>query len=197
VEHSLTKQRVCSPTVTDIISQLHEIKNYVGAAGVLIAVLFDRNLGPSEDDLPLRFKIILAAPVVVAVYYADTLTLGRREGELPFIFGVLIASILIYMSIWSLFGYRKTTATPRPWWKPWGAPYKYKNSRVMGGALRPNAKQVITHEAISVQEYFEGTEYNQDRVWTRSSRTALQVILVFSYISVALFYTLTIATTLV
>jgi hypothetical protein len=179
-----------------LITAFHDIKYVVSAAGVLIAFLFDKNLGPAEDDLPMRFKIILVAPVVVAVYYAQRVRAEQRPDFVPYIFGLLIVAIMIYMSLWLLFGYKKVVAVPKKWWRPWAAAYTYKDTRVMGGALRQDTKQVIDRERISVQEYFEGTAYNQDRVWTPSSRALLQVILVLTYVAVALFYTGTLALTL-
>ena len=67
----------------------------------------------------------------------------------------------------------------------------------MGGILRADAKARIAQEnpTPTTQEFFEGTPYEQDKVWTRSSRAILQVILVVSYIFVALSYTLTVAVT--
>lgn len=186
-------QHICSPTVRSIISEFQDLKYIVGAAGILVAFLLDKELGPAEDDLPMRFKILLAAPVVVGVYYVQTLTPDQRQAELSYVFGFLIISILIYMSIWSLFGYKKTVSIPRPWWKPWGNPYRYPEKRVMGGRLRREVRDRIKADNIEVSEYFAGNEYKQDLVWTRKSRAILQVVLVLGYISVALFYTVTIA----
>jgi len=91
--------------MTDILAQIHEIKHYVSAAGALAAIFFDRNLGPSEDDLPMKFKIILAAPILVAIYWAGMMTNTQRQDDLKFIFGSFVILLLIYMTIWSLFGY--------------------------------------------------------------------------------------------
>lgn len=182
----------------DLIHALHDIKYAITAAGVLVAFLFDRKLGPSEDDLPLRFKILLAAPIIVAVFYAQRFPADQRTDKLPYIFGALIVAILIYMTIWSLFGYKKEFTVTRPWWKPWGKDYTYPTRRVMGGALKNDAKAAINAEKargqkITVQIYFEGTPYDQDVVWTRGSRASLQATVVLVYILVVFFYTLTIA----
>jgi hypothetical protein len=192
MEHSIAALSIRSPAMKGLVTELHNIKYVVSIAGVLIAFLFDKNLGPAEDDLPLRFKIILAAPVTVAVYYAQIIEAEHRPIVVLYAFGLLIISIIVYMSIWSIFGYMKVIAVPRQWWKPCGAAYTYPEMRVMGGGLTPDAKHTVDNNNISVQEYFEGTAYNQDLVWKRGWRVFLQVILVLTYVSVAFFYTGTI-----
>lgn len=182
--------------MSSYVTEFHNIKYIVSAAGVLIALLFDRKLGPAEDDLPLRFKIILAAPVVVAVFYSQTFTAYQKIALVPYAFGLLLFSITIYMIMWSLFGFKKVIVIDKKWWKPFAAPYTYQDTRVMGGRLSEQAKRDINMHHTSVQEYFEGTAYDQDLVWTRGSRALRQVILVLSYVSAAFFFTGTIALTL-
>jgi hypothetical protein len=176
-----------------LIGMVHDIKYAVALTGVLVALLFDKSLGPSEDDLPLRFKILLAAVVIVAVWYAQTLTPAQRSDKLPYIFGFLLVSVLVYTMIWAIFGFQKFLEVTRPWWKFWGPHSTYKDIRVMGGLLTPEAKTKISTEHITAQELFKGREYNQDSVWTRGSRATVRVILVLTYVSVVFLYTLTIA----
>lgn len=196
MEYTKPTQRIHTTAVNSIISQLHWIKYLVAAAGVLIAFLVDKRLGPAEDDLPLRFKIILAAPIIVAVFYAQALTVNQRAEELPYIFGCLITTILLYTIVWSLFGYKKEVDVPRPWWRPWGKPYKTIEIRVMGGSINRRAKEIIQRDTITVQTFFKGTAYKQDEVWMRMSRALLQALLVLVYMAVIFCYTLTIAAVL-
>jgi hypothetical protein len=177
----------------NIIHMLHDIKYIVTAAGVLLAFLIDKNLGPAEDDLPLRFKIILAAPVIVSIVYVLSLTANQRLEDLPYVVSLLIVSVLTYATIWSLLGYRKEITVARPRWKFWGGPDTSKKIRVMGGRFQPDARKTIEREHITVQRYFEGTAFDQGSVWTRKSRAAAQALIIFIYIIVIGLYTLTIA----
>jgi hypothetical protein len=172
----------------EILENLHLLKVGISAAGVIVALLIDSKLGPAEDDLPLRFKVILAVPVIAAVFQVQHLTGDQRAAALPYLFALFVAALVAYSMIWSLLGYTKEVATPRQWWKFWGDNYSYSKVRVMGGCLVPGARNTIQRENITPQEYFEGTAYNQDRVWTRKSRACAQVLLILTYIAVVLFY---------
>jgi hypothetical protein len=68
LEHSHEQQHIRASSVNHIITALHDIKYIVGTAGVLVAFLFDKSLGPADDDLPLRFKILLVAPLIVSTF---------------------------------------------------------------------------------------------------------------------------------
>jgi hypothetical protein len=196
LENSSPKQRLCAASVRQILTYLHDLKYIVSAAGVLIAFMFDKKLGPAEDDLPMRFRILLAAPVIVAVFYSISLSNDQKLRILPYICFMFIIVLVTYSILWSVLGYKKQIDIPRPWWKPLGRPYKQKWTRVMGGKLKNEAKATIERENITAQDYFEGTAYDQDRVWNRPSRALAQAGLVITYIAVAVFYTLTIAMTL-
>lgn len=181
----------------EILANLSHLKLVIGAAGVVVALLVDSNLGPAEDDLPLRFKIILAVPVIVAIFHEQRLSEEQRASELPYLFGFFVVALISYSMIWLLLGYRKETATPRLWWRLGGSNYRYKTVRVMGGWLKQEARNTIRREDITIQEYFEGTAYEQDRVWTRGSRACVRVLLILTYIAVVLFYTATVAVTII
>jgi len=177
----------------ELLTNLQHIKIVVGAAGVIVAVLFDSKLGPAKDDLPLRFKVLLTAPIIVAVYYVQHLTDDQRAAQLPYFFSLFVATLIAYSMTWSLLGYTKQISKRRPWWKFWGDSFSYPKVRVMGGRLKPEAKSIIHSKGITTQEFFEGTAYNRDLVWTRESRTCAQALLILMYIAVVLFYIATIA----
>lgn len=181
----------------EILENLHHLKVVIGAAGVIVALLLDRKLGPAEDDLPLRFKVILAVPVIVAIFQMQHLTADQRADTLPYLFALFVVAVIVYSIIGSLLGYTKEVAKPRPRWKFWGDNYSYRKERVMGGSLVPDARTTIQRDGITPQEYFEGTAYNQDRVWTRGSRASTQVLLVLTYIAVVFLYTATVAATVI
>lgn len=186
----------CAAAMRELLANLSHLKLVIGAAGVIVALLVDSKLGPAEDDLPLRFRVILAVPVIVAIFHEQRLSEEQRAGELPYLFCFFIVALLAYSMIWLLLGYRKETATPRPWWRFWGGDYHYKTVRVMGGWLKQEARDTIRREGIPPQEYFEGTAYEQDRVWTRGSRACARAVLILTYIAVVLFYIATIAVTI-
>src|SRR5947209_6502383 len=153
--------------MNDLLANLHHLEVVIVAAGVIGALLLDSSLGPAEDDLPLRFKVILVVPVIAAVFQVQRLTNEQRGLVLPYVFGLFLLVLLGYSVIWALLGYTKEVATPQSWWKFWSNAYAYKKVRVMGGCLLPQARDTIRSESITAQEYFEGTAYSQDRVWTR------------------------------
>ena len=181
----------------ELLENLHHLKVIIAAAGVIAALLFDSKLGPAEDDLPLRFKVVLGVPVIAAVFQVQHLTEDQRAAAMPYLVALFVAALVAYAMIMSLLGYKKEIATPRQWWKFWGNSYSYSTVRVVGGCLIRIVRETIRREKITPQEYFEGTAYDQDRVWTRGSRACAQALLILTYIVVVLFYTAAIATTFV
>jgi hypothetical protein len=177
----------------ELLADLHNIKVIIGAAGVIAALLFDSKLGPAEDDLPLHFKVILAVPIIAATFYVQRLTADQRAAALPPLLGLFVIALIAYSTLRSLLGYWKQIAKRRPWWKLWGDDFSYPKVRVMGGRLVPEARNTIRTNGITTQEFFEGTAYDQDRVWTRGSRACSQALLILTYIAVVLFFTATIA----
>jgi hypothetical protein len=177
----------------EFLVNLHNIKVVIGAAGAIVALLFDSKLGPAQDDLPLRFKVILAVPVIAATFYVQRLTEDQRAATLPYFFGLFIVALIAYSVIWSLLGYTKQITMPRPWWKFWGDEISYPKVRVMGGRLVPAARNIIQSKGITAQEFFEGVAYDQDRVWSRGSRACAQAVLFLAYIATVYFYTAAIA----
>ena len=54
--------------------------------------------------------------------------------------------------------------------------------KVIGGfRLIPAANKAVKQSGQSVQQYFEGTSYNADLVWTRTSRAIAKLLFVVSY----------------
>jgi hypothetical protein len=175
--------------MNDIAVYFSEIRHVVTAAGLLAGALFDSNLAPPQEELPWRFKIFLIDPMIVALYYSHILS----STQLPYVFALLVASTLSYMALWSYFGYEKVlSARWRPWWRFWGEYFDKKEIRVIGGILPRDVKNVIKSGETTIQEYFEGTQYNKDRVWTRGSLVIVKVVLLLSYIAAFGFYILTI-----
>ena len=81
----------------------------------IVTLLLDKKLGPANDDLPLRLKVILAVPVIAGVFHVQNMTEDQRAAELPYLLGFFVGALLAYSTIWSLLGYTKKIATPRPW----------------------------------------------------------------------------------
>jgi hypothetical protein len=67
----------------------------------------------------------------------------------------------------------------------------------VGGRLKQDARNIVRRDSITIQEYFEGTAYEQDRVWTRGSSACARAVLILTYIAVVLFYTAALAVTVV
>ena len=181
----------------ELLANLNHLKLVIGAGVAIVTLLLDKKLGPAEDDLPLRFKLVLIVPIVGAVFHVQNLTEDQRGAEFPYLFGFFIVALLAYSMIWTMLGYTKVIATPRPWWKFWGDDYSYPKTRVMGGCLLPEARNIIQRDGVKAQEYFEDVAYSQDHVWTRGSRACSQAILILTYIVVVGFYTAAIAMTVV
>ena len=180
--------------MSEFLKHLHELKGAITAGAAIVALLLDKELGPAEDDLPLRWKMVLVVPVVAGAYYPQHLTDEQRQAALPYLLGLFTTSFLVYAAMWKVLGYEKQTAKPRPWWTFWSKdPYDYPKVRVMGGRLLPRARDVVRREGITVQELFQGTAYDQDQVWGRFSRACAQVALALVYMAVVLFYVATIA----
>ena len=178
--------------MTNVLVTLSEMRHYIAGFAALAALLFDKKLGPSDDDLPARWKILLVVPLGFAIFYSEKIDDADKLGILYFDMGLLLLSLLVYMGLWVKFGYVKTFQSPKLWWRFWGGPYVYRDKRVMGGCLTSAARAGLDREKqsgndVEPQEYFAGVLFNQDRVWTRNSRFLLQALLMVSYFSTAYF----------
>jgi hypothetical protein len=76
-----------------------------------------------------------------------------------------------------------------------GARGTSKKIKIIGGLrLTKTAREMIDKRNLTVQKYFEGTAYDVDIVWTRSSRAFSKILFVLVYIGLVFCGTVGLAT---
>jgi hypothetical protein len=159
----------------DLTELLSNAKVIFATISGILTLLIGRFAAPFEEDMPFPLKPVLVCLAVAEVFVMPDLAV--HTGRVSMMIG-LVASVLffllVYAGTYALYGYKKTVTVRHPilFWRGIN-----KKVLILGGfRLMPVA---AGHDP---QDYFEDSNYEQDSVWTRGSRFAVQIVTVLSYI---------------
>lgn len=133
---------------------------------------------PWEEDIPKGPERV--AGVLAAVAIGCAWLWARRENTpeitkwASILAGATLVFLLVYGYLVAMLTYVSRVALRR------GG--RVDERKVIGGfRLIPAANKAVKQSGQSVQQYFEGTSYNADLVWTRTSRAIAKLLFVVSY----------------
>jgi Ca2+/Na+ antiporter len=164
----------------DISHVLGNAKLWWALGDGIVLLLADKKFAPSEQDLPVPLKTILAVLCIAEIYvllqrqpvgYVDILYPGAGV--------LLIAALYVYFKF--VVSYKKQATIPPPKWKFWSNVQQTVELPIVGGRLIERARDKIRSESMSVQEYFKTVAFDEDMVWSRWSRGLAQAMLLLLY----------------
>jgi hypothetical protein len=159
----------------------------VGTAGTIVAAAGALIMGfrrgakwePEELDVERGARRVasLLTAVGLVILWSQFQSLDHLSTltRIAILLGVLtLVFLVVYGFIIQVFTFQKEVAIAKD---------HIKNVKVIGGwALTPNAKKQIANRGLTLQDYFKGTAYNPDAVWTRVSRGIVKQLFVLCYI---------------
>jgi hypothetical protein len=137
---------------------------------------------PWEEDVSKGPQKVggLVAAVIIAILWA--ISAPEDEGFLIrlalWLLGGVVLFLVLYGYLVGVQTYEKEVVVDGN-----SNPPKVETKKVIGGlTLTPAAKSTIAEEKITIQQYFQGTAYDPDHVWTRPSRAVAKQLFVLGYI---------------
>lgn len=147
---------------------------------------------PSEEDVsagPQRVGGLVAAILIAVLWFQ---TNGSSKGHrflIPLVIIlaiVCVASLCLYSFLIAMQTYEKQRVLPNG---------TLRKQKVIGGfALTRRAKSTMAErEDLTIQDLFEGSAYDVDRVWTRQSRAIAKLLFVLCYLGLTVSGTVALA----
>ncbi|HEX7773002.1 MAG TPA: hypothetical protein VF435_11320 [Pyrinomonadaceae bacterium] len=151
----------------------------IAAAGALI-MGFRRGAKWEPEELDVDRGARRVASLLTAVGLVVLWSQFQSQDHLPTLIkaailcGVLtLVFLVVYGYIIQVYTYVKEVVV---------APDQVRNVKIIGGRLTANAKETIEEKGLTLQDYFKGTAYKPDVVWTRESRGVVKQLFVLCYI---------------
>jgi|ERR1051326_280468 hypothetical protein len=152
----------------------------IAAAGALI-MGFRRGAKWEPEELDVErgarrvASLLTAVGLVILWSQFQSLDHLSTLAKTAIVLGVLtLVFLVVYGFIIQVYTFEKQVAI---------APNRTKNVKVIGGwVLTRNATEQIAKRGLTLQDYFKGTAYDPDAVWTRKSRGVIKQLFVLCYI---------------
>lgn len=165
-------------------------------AGVAIGLTFRKRAKwePSEEDIrkgPERVGGLVGA-ILIAILYFETKNSSKSSGDHRLLIILAIAGVAVCVAALLAYGFLTSLQTYTQVCAVNGV---ISNRKIIGGfALTPQAKENMGKARVpTVQQFFEGSAYDVDRVWTRTSRSWAKLLFVVFYLALTISGTVALA----
>jgi hypothetical protein len=169
-------------TAQDIIAALKGAKPlYAAVSAVLTLLLGKSHISPFEDDMPVPLKTVLICLSIAVIFTLEpaqnVLGVPRLLGWLGF---SVVVSLALYLLVYQMFGYDKILAEQKKGW--FRTFLKYRQVKILGGLWRTAAAKEAAARNRTAQDFLADSAFNQDQVWSRTSRAPVQLLAILSYV---------------
>lgn len=153
---------------------------YVGLAA-LVGVIMNVFVAPHEDDLPISLKVLIVV-LLAAEGFVLPVWFPNQASLIAGITVVAVVATIIYASAYWIWGIDKIVERPARLFRP----ASNQQVHVLRGLwARPEARNNMTTNHRSLQQYFADCGYLQNDVWSPWALMPIRLLALLSYVTAA------------